>query len=84
MALPSGESLLISALLNNENVAEAVGYGITAEHFIGYKDHYNWMRNYVDTYGCDPTADIFLAEFPSYPISSHHDVRSAADKVSCH
>lgn len=81
MALPSGESLLISALINNENVDEALSYGVTANHFRGYKDEFNWLVNYVQTYGDQPTKDIFKAQFPAFPLSPHHDVRSAVDLV---
>lgn len=81
MALPSGESLLISALINVGDVEEALGYGITANHFRGYKDHYNWLLNYVSTYGEQPTRDIFCAQFRDFPFSEHADVRSAADMV---
>jgi len=81
MALPSGESLLISALINVGNVEEALTYGITPNYFRGYKDEYNWLLNYTKTYGEQPTRDIFRAQFSSFPISEHADVRSACDMV---
>lgn len=77
----SGEALLISALINVGNVDEAVRFGISPEHFRGYKDHYNWLLNYVATYGEQPTKDIFLAHWKGFPFSEHADVRSAADLV---
>lgn len=81
MALPSGESLLISALINNGDVEEAFKYGITPHHFRGWKDQYNWLLNYVKTYGEQPSRDAFKAEFPEFPWSDHYDVRSACDLV---
>lgn len=81
MALPSGESLLLSALVNVGNIEEAVSYGITPGHFRGFKDQYTWLLNYVSTYGQQPTRDIFCAQFPEFPFSEHADVRSAADLV---
>lgn len=82
MALPSAESLLLSALVNNENVLEALGFGITPDHFRGYKDEYNWLINYPAIYeGQMPTRDIFRAQFPNFPFSDHHDVRAACDMV---
>ena len=81
MALPSGESLLISALVNVSNVEEAIHYGITPNHFRGYKDEYNWLLNYVATYSEQPTRDIFKATFPAFPFSEHADVRAACDLV---
>lgn len=81
MALPSGESLLISALINVGSVEEALQFGVSATHFRGYKDEFNWLLNYVQTYGDQPTKDIFKTQFPSFPFSEHSDVRSAVDMV---
>ena len=77
----SAEGLLISALLNTEAVGEEVKYGISAGLFEGYADEYNWITNYVETYGCQPTRDIFSHKFPGFVFSEHADVRSAADMV---
>lgn len=79
MALPSGESLVISALINTGNVEEGWHYGLTREHFRGYKDEFNWVQNYLATYGDQPTKDVFLAEFNTFPFSDHADVRPACD-----
>jgi len=81
MPLPSGESLLISALINVGDAEEAQSFGVTPDHFRGYKDEYNWLLNYVKTYGDQPTRDSFKAQFPSFPLSDHADVRSATDMV---
>lgn len=81
MALPSGEALLISALINVGNVTEAQSFGICAEHFRGFKDEYNWLLNYLETYGDQPSRDIFMESFSTFAFSDHADVRSAADLV---
>ncbi len=77
----SAEGLLISALLNTESVGEEVKYGISPHLFEGYSDEYNWLANYVETYGCQPTRDIFNHKFPGFLFSEHADIRSAADMV---
>ncbi len=77
----SAEGLLISALLNTETVGEEVKFGISANLFEGYSDEYNWLTNYVETYQCQPTRDIFSHKFPGFVFSEHADVRSAADMV---
>lgn len=77
----SGESLAISALVNVGNIEEGQQYGLSPEHFRGFKDEYNWLLNYVSTYGDQPTRDIFCAQFPAFPFSTHADVRSAVDMV---
>jgi len=81
VALPSGESLLISALINVGNAEEALHFGVTPDLFRGYKDEYNWLLNYVKTYDDQPTRDAFRATFPNFPFSEHADVRSACDMV---
>ena len=81
MAIPSGESLVLSAMVNVGNVEECWHYGVSSQHFRGYNDEYNWLQNYLQTYGEQPTKDIFLAQFPDFPYSPHEDVRSACDFV---
>lgn len=81
MAQLSGEALAISALINTGNVEEGLQYGLSADHFRGYKDQYNWLLNYVSTYGDQPTRDIFCATWKDFPFSDHSDVRSACDLV---
>lgn len=80
MAL-SGEALLISALLNNHEVAAAANFGVVPVHFKGYQDEYNWLLQYSEQYGEDPSWDAFSAAFPSFPKSTHENTRSAVDMV---
>jgi replicative DNA helicase len=77
----SAEALLISALVNTASVGSEVPFGISSADFLGYADEYNWLVNYVETYGEQPTRDIFAAKFSSFPYSEHAEVRSAADMV---
>jgi hypothetical protein len=77
----SAEAVLISSLLNNHDVACAATYGIRPDHFIGYKDEYNWLVRYTDEYGSEPTWDAFKVAWPSFIRSEHEDTRSACDMV---
>jgi hypothetical protein len=79
----SAEALLISSLLNVSEAHAAAGYGVVPGHFEGYKDEYNWLLNYSDTYHSEPTWDVFLHSFPAFSRvrSDHEDVRSACDLV---
>ena len=77
----SAEALLISALISTAGVGDEVPYGISVADFEGYHDEYNWLTNYVETYGCQPTRDIFTFKFPGFPFSEHTDVRSACEMV---
>jgi KaiC/GvpD/RAD55 family RecA-like ATPase len=81
MALPSGESLLISSLINVGNIEEAITFGVTPDLFVGYRDEYNWLHNYLKTYGEQPSKEIFQVEFPGFPFTDHEDVRAAVDLV---
>lgn len=78
---PSGEAVLISALLNNHDVQAASFHGITSEHFQGYRDEYNWLLTYLEFYKTDPTWEAFLDSFKSFPRCDHEDIRSACDMV---
>ena len=75
------ECILLSSLLNTENVLAARGYGIGPTHFRGFRREYQWLLDYVETYSTEPSWDSFLAEFPDFRVSDHADVRSAADMV---
>jgi hypothetical protein len=77
----SGECIAISALLNNHDVLAGRSFGLSPEHFIGYKAEYNWLLNYYETYGTDPSKDAFQQAFPNFTFSDHEDVRSACDMV---
>jgi replicative DNA helicase len=77
----SAEALLISALVNTESVGEEVKYGISSADFLGFSDEYTWLVSYVDTYDCQPSADIFRHKFSDFFLSEHTDVRSAAEMV---
>ena len=81
MPAPSAEALLISALINNEAMGEEIQYGISTADFEGYSSEYNWLTNYVETYGCQPNQDIFKHKFTDFPLSTHENVRSAAEAV---
>src|SRR5690349_4468175 len=78
----SPEAILISALINNQDVTAGQKYGLSPHHFYGYKAEYQWLLNYVDTYeGEQPSKDIFCANFPNFMFSPHEDIRSACDMV---
>ena len=81
MPAVSAEALLISALLNTESMGSEVQYGISPVDFEGYSPHYNWLLNYVETYKCQPSRDIFSHKFPAFPFSEHDSVQSAAEMV---
>lgn len=77
----SSEAILISALLNNNDVSAGKQYGLSPVHFKGYNAEYNWLLSHLETYGVDPSKDAFHEAFPHFLFSDHEDVRSACDMV---
>lgn len=77
----TAEQLLLSALINSQDVKSAATYGMTPEYFAGFRSEYVWLLNYVDNYDTQPSREVFLAAFPDFRLGSHEDVRSAVDMV---
>lgn len=77
----SGEAVLISTLINLQDITAARSFGIRPEHFRGYKTEYTWLLNYDQTYSTAPSRDAFAVAFPDFAFSNHDDVRSACDMV---
>ena len=82
MPAQSPEALLLSALLNNSCVGDESHYGISASDFEGFGAEYNWLSAYEPSYGSQPSADIFCAQFPTFILSPHANVGSAAAMVA--
>jgi hypothetical protein len=81
MGNPSSEVLMISALLNTQDVHAASKYGVTDRHFRGFSNEYQWLLSYESTYGSSPSPDAFFHQFPNFPFRDHKDVRFAADEM---
>lgn len=81
MGTPSAEALLISALLNNHDVAEASKFGITPDKLRGYREEYMWCLTYLEQYREQPSKEAFEHAFPDFPLRNHYDTRWAADEV---
>jgi replicative DNA helicase len=73
--------MLISALLNSQDVTAARSLGLPIEFIEGYPSEYNWLLGYYENYGVQPSAEAFNLEYPEFRIVAHEDVRSAVDAV---
>jgi len=83
MARTTAESLLISALLNNEDPNGARGYGVRPEYFAGYRDEYEWVLNYYKKYNVCPTPEKLKIAFPGFPHDENEiDLRWPAQEVA--
>ena len=82
MPRATAESLLISALINQLDPTEANQYGIKANHFIGYRDEYEWVQSYWTKYGSCPTIGALHTAYPDFPhTADQEDVRWPATEV---
>ena len=77
----TAEQLLISALINSQDVRSGLSFGLTPDYIEGFRAEYNWLLNYEEQYGSQPSKEIFLAAFPDFRMGEHEDVRSAVDMV---
>lgn len=68
-------------MINTADVEGPAGYGVVPSHFVGYKDEYQWILTYHQTYHSPPSRDAFLHAFPDFSLSKHEGVRSACDMV---
>jgi len=61
------ETLLISSVLNNSDVSILRDYGVTPNHFIGYREELQWLIHHEATYKSCPSATEFKTKFPDFP-----------------
>lgn len=69
MPSPTPESLLISSLVNNQDISAIRDYGVTPLHLIGYRDELVWLLTYDAKYKTSPTEAEFLTRFPGFPFT---------------
>lgn len=81
MPRPSSEALLIAALINSGDVAQAAAYGVHPDMLVGYQAEYRWLLSYNATYGSCPSWEALSAKFSDFPITDHRDAAFAADEV---
>ena len=67
MSRTTHETLLLSALINSGDAHAARSYGIVPGHFNGYREHYEWLMSYYETYGACPTLTQLQTAFPGFP-----------------
>ena len=76
------ETLLISAMLKEQDPFLAKEFGIIPEHFRGYREEYEWVLTFYSQYGETPTPTQFRTKFPHAPIQEDcGEPRWAAQEV---
>src|SRR6476646_770886 len=81
MIRPSSEALLISALINLQDVEQGPALGISPEYLIGYQAEYRWLISYLASYKTQPSWAGFKSKFPDFPQQDHTDVLFAAEEI---
>lgn len=62
------ESLMISVILNTQDLGAAASLGIRPEHFTTYRDEYEWVNRYYQEYKSLPTPEILRSAFPGFRV----------------
>lgn len=76
------EALLVSAVLNEADAGAAKDYGVLPEHFISWRESYEWILNYQVQYVACPTVTAFRTTFPDFPFSEDsYEARWPAHEV---
>jgi len=82
MARTTPETLLISALLNQMDPSAAKQYGVLPEHFVGYRDEYEWIQSHWAQFGVCPTVDALKTVYRDFPHTPDQtDVRFPSSEV---
>lgn len=75
------EALLLSALLNGQDVLAGEERGLTPAHLHEYRAEYEWILNYKIKYRQEPSYSALKSQFPELHLSDHQDIGYAVEKV---
>lgn len=75
------EQLLISSLLRNEDIADALKQGIKAKMFHAYPDEWKWIEDFYLKYSKTPSKAAFKTVFPLFQIKASDDTVHFANTV---
>lgn len=77
----SPESHLISSIILNGNLPEAISRGITSDMFHVHPKEWAWIMEYVGKYHKTPTRVAFMATFRDWRLARVNDTPHFADEV---
>jgi replicative DNA helicase len=75
------EILLISAVVQTGDFAEASTAGVTSEHFHSHRLEWDWLSDFALRFGKCPDKATFKAQFPDFPLLRTTDVGYGAEVV---
>lgn len=77
----SPEWLLISAMLRTRDHVLPASRGINSEMFHGYREHFEWIENYVAVHGRTPSVGAFYTAFEDVRLKKVDDVEYYCEQV---
>lgn len=75
------EAKLISSVLRDKDIAEAVSRGVTADMFRLHADEWAWLVDYYEKYRGVPSKAAFKDMFPEFRIKTYNDTPHLSDLV---
>ena len=58
----------INNIIENNNIELYLNAGLTAEHFLYYKEQFNYIMEHYNKYDKAPDLSTFLMEFPDFEV----------------
>lgn len=77
----SPEWLLISAMLRTRDHVLPASRGISSEMFHGFREHYEWIENYIAQHGRTPSVGAFYTAFEDVRLKKVDDVEHYCERV---
>jgi len=77
----SPEVLLISAVLNQQDMKTALAEGATDDHFVVCAEEWEWMARYFRKYNRAPSKLAFRRAFPKFRIREVDDIKHFVSEV---
>lgn len=75
------EQLLISSVLRNRNMGDALKRNISARMFYIYPDEWQWIEDFYLKRTTTPSKAAFLSKFPNFRIKQADDTEYFSDEV---
>ena len=82
MSSPSSvESLLISAILRQQDHKTPLIEGVEKEWFLSHHEEWSWIHNYISRHHKTPSKSLFKATFPDFVVLKSDDVDYCVQEV---
>lgn len=76
------EILLISSVIQTQDLATPSGLGVDADNFHGHRAEWEWIEKFHAKHGKVPDKPTFRNQFPDFPLLKTTDVEYATEAVA--